>query len=531
MFSANQKFAANPGFRQKKCRIYARVSMRKGVVDLSTERQIEMGLERARERGEAPVIYEEPVGHNSGKNEKRAKWQELWRDCEREPAETGSVVVCNLARFSRADNVMELLRQLKRSDIEFIDLDDEFDIDTYEGRRLVRTKAMQNSQYADDISHWVSKAVKKHKERGWYWGRPPLGLKTELNADGKGKHLAPSGETYQTRDGETRTFLDTVIAYCRLRHEERLGRTEAALRLRSAGYKWRSKSGRLGQGKPAIIFPSHLQRLDPSLPRYAGFVDDEILRGAISLAAERAGRRMNGNAPRETFVLARLLYCEGCNQRLRQGVSTSLRSAQHPEQGRRDYRFYQHRARFDAPFENGPCEKPKQFNAERLEEKIWDMLRRLNDLTPAQQRAAAERMTEQDIEDRAALDARLKREALEKRIANLIRMLADEDMDASDVKPLLAATKQELANLPAPAPLPARQIARTPDDALALLKHISTIALRAADLESGLGNRLMHTVFRRIVINLEGEIVDWDLQSDLVGWFPVEKNVLAENAH
>lgn len=230
---------------------------------------------------------------------------------ESDPDTVGVAWMYDLARFTRGDDLMILLKQLHAKGVQLTTHRDAVDLNTFDGRVLLRSKQFINALYADVLSDSQRKRVARERAKGAWMGRAPQGMKIE--GRGEKRHLVPSSNTYSV-NGVTRSYMDTVKEFIALyTSDQDLGTPAISEILNNNGYRILNI-----HYQPGLVSGEVLGNILDNLDRYRGLVSNDLLDRAIQRRQERSKRAVNGRR-HKTALLQKILFCSWCGERFTVG--------------------------------------------------------------------------------------------------------------------------------------------------------------------------------------------------------------------
>lgn len=479
-------------------RIYVRRSNQTDrAADISTQRQAENGKARLTARGvQSFAIYQEAPGIRSGTDDQyRPEFRRMLSD-----AQPGDIIWANdQFRFSRADEAPTLIKRLVKRGIEVMFDNALVDTDSTGGMAIVRANTFVGAMYSESLSQAQRKAWRDFKAAGAYATRSRVnGIKAEGHgiyrkavASKEGVWRVTIGYVVGERDappfcgGVNTTFfgyLDTVRLYFEWLAREGLGVNTAVDRLNALGYCVHGRDG-----MPHAVNKSNLRKFRDNVDRYAGVLDHALLTRVRQRILERRGK-WSGRAHTRHGVplLFRLITCALCGHRF---------GTQFNRSGNLLYDHSHH-----------PCaRRHKYYVASKIQPQLWAYLERALQLPDDAVREAAHAAFLAQETHAPAPDYALKRAELERQLANLRKMLAQERITEAEYDHDRAELLAELAALPLEMtprehePLTESEIYETVRDMLGTLRD-------AAAVDTTLVNDVLDQIFAAIVLEDSGEL-------------------------
>lgn len=478
-------------------RIYVRRSNQTDrAADISTQRQVENGKARLTARGVSVfAIYQEAPGIRSGTDDKyRPEYRRMLAD-----AQPGDILWSNdQARFSRADELPTVVKNLRKRNIEVMFDDHLVDVDSATGMLMLRFATLMHAQYSTDVSESQRKSYRQFRESGAYTTRCRVngikaighGIYRRAVASKEGIWRVPIGMVVGERDAppfcagvsaQFYGYLDTVRLYFEWLAREGLGVNTAVDRLNALGYVVHGRDG-----MPHAVNKSNLRKFRDNMDRYSGVLDHALLTRVRQRIGERRGK-WSGRAHTRHGVplLFRLITCGICGHRW---------GTQYNRSGNLLYDHSHH-----------PCaRKHKYYVATKIQPQLWAYLERALQLPDDAVREAAHAAFLAQETHASAPDYALKRAELERQLANLRKMLAQERITEAEYDHDRAELLAELAALPRE--LPAQQEMLSEQEIYETVRDMLGTLRDAAAVDTVLVNDVLDQMFAAIVLEDSGEL-------------------------
>lgn len=261
---------------------YVRLSRsRKGVENLSPERQEGMIRERAKHESLECHVYRDTTGHKSGRSMKgRQGMDDLLYEVVTNPRVAAVIV----AEFSRAHRSVflstQMIELLRRHDVRLIFANEmsEPDLNNPTDRFMLAIKAASNEYYANQVAELQLIAVTNRRDKGEWVGRAPFGTVNRrgvLKLSKEGAWVLPDGRFCTGKPDQSpddgaiyRTYAKSLayILHLYLSQPNGLGTGRIARTLNAEGYPFRNE-----RGLPCAFTADDVRRALADWPAYGGF--------------------------------------------------------------------------------------------------------------------------------------------------------------------------------------------------------------------------------------------------------------------
>ncbi len=261
---------------------YVRLSRsRKGVENLSPERQESMIRERAKHEGLECHVYRDTTGHKSGRSMKgRQGMDDLLYEVVTNPRVNAVIV----AEFSRAHRSVflstQMIELLRRHAVRLIFANEmsEPDLNNPTDRFMLAIKAAGNEYYANQVAELQLIAVTNRRDKGEWVGRAPFGTVNKrgiLKLSKEGAWVLPDGRYQKGKPGDSpeegaiyRTYAESLarILHFYLSQPHGVGTGRLARSLNAEGYPFRNE-----RGLPCAFTADDVRRALADWPAYGGF--------------------------------------------------------------------------------------------------------------------------------------------------------------------------------------------------------------------------------------------------------------------
>lgn len=454
-----------PDPRRRFALCFLRLSNR-GKQEVSIEMQRNRCLVECDRLTLTPVFYEEGLGKHSANTRTRLpQWDTLYQRALVDPSVYCVMSYDHERSFRNAAAALTSAKELANHGVKLIFVTSgEVDIQSASGKMIFTVQAA----FAEHYSNYVSEKLLDHFD--------------ELRASGKSLNHRPFWGMVRVGKAPDHSHqpsdeLPAVLAWFRLYVSKDIGAPNGAKELSLSGLTRRDL-----KGNPRALIAKDLRDALSHLEEFKPFLPAALYRAVKRRKEERHFHKANG-AQRvyPPPILYRILTCARCGKPYNTTNcwkhGTFLTS-------------YRHRD----PVLCGNIIHPSGNIIARM---VWQKLSEIEWAEPLKQRIVKVLTEPKDVS--VALDTRLMREKLDRRLKNYKQMLADEDITRAEFLEHRRTIEAELKNIPA--------VEQTPDDpmpeseAWELVNHLTEMLADPTKGTPYTKNQAMRAIFQAVTID------------------------------